>query len=151
MASYLADSISGRNAVDDAKEKDRQEHADAIVLLACATVHLESGESFELLPFEDPNDVKSKVTDLIGDWSKSGFLIYGSRIYPWHRVRLIEITKVDELSKSESERQMEEWKTRDFAHLQKIFWKTKQSREKKDKDSKDSQEGPPSSHPGAAG
>ena len=35
------------------------------VLIAYATVHLESGESFELLPFEDANDVKSRVCDLI--------------------------------------------------------------------------------------
>jgi hypothetical protein len=141
--------------VDDAKEKDRheQEHADATTLLACATVHLESGESFELLPFEDANDVKSKITGLIGDWSKSGFLIYGSRIYPWHRVKLIEVTKVAELSKNESELLTEEWKARDFAHLQKNFWKTKHPREKQDKEKEgeESQGSPPSAHTGTTG
>ena len=115
----------------DTKEKVEQEQANETILLARVSVHLKSGESFELLPFEDTNDVKSKVNDLIGDWSKSGFLIYGSFIYPWHQVKLVEATEVVELSKSESRQRLEEWNAPALAHLQQCFWKTKQEREKK--------------------
>jgi hypothetical protein len=55
------------------------------VLVAYVTVHLEDGETFELFPFEDTHDVKSKVSALVADWVKSGFLVRGNRIYPWHR------------------------------------------------------------------
>lgn len=117
---------------DTEKTTEIAEQGKGTVLVAYVTVHLESGESFELLPFEDENDVKSKVSDLIGDWSNSGFLIRGSHIVPWHRVRLVEATKVVELSRGESAQRLEEWRTRDLARFQQSFWKTKQAREKKD-------------------
>lgn len=106
--------------------------ANETVLLAYVTVHLHSGDSFELLPFEDPQDVKSKVNDLLADWSRSGFLIRGSRIYPWHQVRLIEATKVLEVAGEESARQIAEWQARDVARLQQSFWRTKEPRQKPD-------------------
>jgi hypothetical protein len=105
---------------------------DGTVLVAWVTVHLESGERFELLPFEDAQDVKSKVSALIGDWAKSGFLIRGSEIIPWHRVQRVEATKVEELSRSDSKKRLEEWQAKDTARLQQSFWKTKQAKEKKD-------------------
>ncbi len=104
---------------------EKAERSDGTVLVAYVTVHLESGESFELLPFEDAEDVKTKVCELMKAWAKSGFLIRGSHIYPWHRVRRIEATKVEELSLSDSRLRMEEWKARDTAQMQKSFWKTK--------------------------
>ena len=113
----------------DANGKSEQ---DTTVLVAWVTVHLESGESFELLPFEDAQDVKSKVSDLMKDWAKSGFLIRGNEIYPWHRVKRIVASEVEELSGSDSQRRLEEWRARDTARLQQSFWKTKQPREKKD-------------------
>ena len=100
-------------------------------LLARVRVNLISGESFGLLPFEDTNDVKSKVSDLIGDWSRSGFLIYGGLIYPWHQVKLIEAIEVIELSQSALKQRLEEWNAPALAHVQQSFWKTKQTREKK--------------------
>jgi len=105
---------------------------DGTVLVAWVTVHLESGDSFELLPFEDAQDVKSKVGDLMKDWAKSGFLIRGSEIYPWHRVQRIVATKVEELSRTDSKKRLEEWQAKDAARLQQSFWKTKHAREKKD-------------------
>ncbi len=114
----------------DANGKDGKD--DGTVLVAWVTVHLESGDSFELLPFEDAQDVKSKVSDLMKDWAKSGFLIRGSEIYPWHRVKRIVATKVEELSSTDSKRRLEEWQAKDTARLQQSFWKTKKAREKKD-------------------
>jgi hypothetical protein len=91
---------------------------DNTVLVAWVTVHLESGDSFELLPFEDAQDVKSKVSDLMKDWAGSGFLIRGSEIYPWHRVKRIEATNVEELSRTDSQKRLEEWQARDTARMQ---------------------------------
>jgi len=113
-------------------ESDRTEPAEETVLVAYVTVHLESGESFDLLPFEDAEDVKSKVCELMKAWAKSGFLIRGSHIYPWHRVKRIEATKVEELSRSDSSLRMEEWHARDTARLQQSFWKTKRTRGDRD-------------------
>lgn len=99
---------------------------DDTVLAAYVTVHLQSGESFELLPFADTNDVKSKVTELVDDWSKSGYLIRGGHIYPWHQVRSVEATKVVEMSRAEWGQTLTEWKALDLSHLQQGFWKTKE-------------------------
>jgi hypothetical protein len=115
----------------ETKVKTEQEQANETVLLARIKVHLKSGESFVLLPFEDTNDVKSKVSDLIGDWSKSGFLIYGGLIYPWHEVKLVEAIEVVELSKSDLKPRLEAWNAPVTAHVQQSFWKTKQADEKK--------------------
>jgi hypothetical protein len=104
---------------------------DGTVLVAWVTVHLESGDSFELLPFEDAHDVKSKVSELMKDWAGSGFLIRGSEIYPWHRVQRIVATKIEELSRTDSKKRLEEWQAKDTARLQQSFWKTKQPPEKK--------------------
>jgi hypothetical protein len=124
----------------DPNEKNQQENE--TVLVAYVTVHLESGESFELLPFEDAQDVKSKVSDLLQDWAKSGFLIRGSHIYPWHRVQRIEATKVEEMSARDSRRRLDEWQAKDVARLQQSFWKTKQARKKKEEGGeKDGSEG----------
>jgi len=113
---------------------DRAEEREETVLVAHVTVHLESGESFELLPFEDALDVKSRVCDLMRAWAKSGFLIRGSHIYPWHRVRRIEATQVEELSKADSKLHMEEFRCRDTERMLQSFWKTKRERKQKDED-----------------
>jgi hypothetical protein len=125
----------------DVKEKAPQQKG--TMLVAWVTVHLAEGESFEMLPFEDENDVKAKVSDLLADWAKSGFLIRGSDIIPWNRVRRIEATKVEELSRDESALRRKEWESRETARLQQSFWRTKQAREKKE-------EGDEKSHPQAA-
>lgn len=111
------------------------------VLVAYVTVHLESGASFELLPFEDAEDVKSKVGDLIGDWAKTGYLIRGGDIIPWHRVQRIEATKVEELSRREWELRRGQWEAADTARMQQNFWRTKKAREKKEKGDKNGEKG----------
>ncbi len=114
----------------DSNVKGKQESA--TVLVAYVTVHLASGEAFELLPFEDPEDVKNKVSELLADWARSGFLIRGSQIIPWQQVQRIEATKVEELSRGESKQRQEEWVSRETARLQQSFWMTKKAAEKKD-------------------
>src|ERR1700728_3150446 len=116
------------SAMADTNETARD---DGTVLVAYVTVHMESGEAFELLPFEDAQDVKSKVRELIGDWAKSGFLIRGSQIVPWHRVQKVEATKVEEISRDDARRRLDEWQAKDVARLQQGFWKTKQAKEEK--------------------
>ena len=112
------------------------------ILIAHATVHLLNGESFDLLPFESAEDVKSKVNDLMESWAKSGFLLRGRYIYPWHQVQRIEVMSVEELSRQESEQQLIDWEINDQFRLQQDFWKTKKQREKKE-EQKDSSGGPP--------
>jgi hypothetical protein len=113
------------------EEKTEQQQSAETVLVARVRVHLKSGESFGLLPFEDANDVKSKVADLVHDWSESGFLIYGGLIYPWHEVKLIEGIEVVEILKSALKQRLEERNASALADSQQHFWKTKQAREKK--------------------
>jgi hypothetical protein len=104
-------------------------------------VHLVNGESFNLLPFQSPEDVKSKVADLMESWSKSGFLLRGRFLYPWHQVARIEVLSVEEMSRSESEQKLIDWELNDQYRLQQDFWKTKKAIEKKD----ESAEGKPRS------
>lgn len=101
------------------------------VLVAEVRVHLRDGESFDLLPFVDEKDVKCKVSELLEEWSKSGFLVRGSQIIPWHCVQRVEATSVEELSAEAAEQRLTEWSTRDQRQYQASFWKTKEAREKK--------------------
>ncbi len=105
--------------------------------MAYVTVHLEDGESFELLPFEDTHDVKSKVTDLVQEWVRSGCLVRGNRIYPWHRVQRLEATKVEELQLADAELRREQWQAQETERLQQSFWQTKQPREKRNQEEKE--------------
>lgn len=107
------------------------------VLVAYVTVHLENGESFELLPFEDPHDVKSKVTDLVETWVRSGFLVRGNRMIPWHRVQRIEATKVEELKLADAELRREQWQAQETERLMQSFWQTKAPRKKGDEGEKE--------------
>ena len=116
----------------DREEQSEEQSGSDTVLVAYVTVHLVSGESFELLPFEDANDVKAKVSDLLAAWAKSGFLIRGNEIVPWHQVRRAEATRVEELSRDESELRRREWEARELARMQKSCWRTKKPREKKE-------------------
>jgi Pepsin inhibitor-3-like repeated domain len=104
------------------------------VLVAYVTVHLEDGETFELLPFEDTHDVKSKVSDLVEAWARSGCLVRGNRIYPWHRVRRLEATKVEELKLYDAQLRREQWQAQETERLLQSFWQTKEAREKRNED-----------------
>jgi hypothetical protein len=115
-----------------------------LVLIAHATVHLLNGQSFDLLPFVNAEDVKSAVMDLIESWAKSGFLLRGRYIYPWHQIARVEVISVEEVSRSASEQRLIDWEINDQYRLQQGFWKTKKAREKKD-ESREGIEGKP--HP----
>lgn len=103
------------------------------VLVAYVTVHLDNGESFELLPFEDTHDVKSKVIDLVEEWARSGSLVRGNNIYPWHRVQRLHATKVEELKLEDARLRREQWQAQETERLQQSFWQTKRSREKRNR------------------
>ena len=113
------------------------------VLIAHATVHLVNGESLDLLPFTDAEDVKSEVADLMENWSMSGFLLRGRYLHPWHQVARIEVTSVEEISRSEADQRLIDWEINDQYRLQQGFWKTKKAREKKDESKEGSGEGKP--------
>ncbi len=119
----------------------RTNAADDTVLVATVVVRLLSGETFELLPFEDPRDVKARVNGLLVDWAKSGFLIRGSDIIPWHQVQRVEAVKIEELSQDESALRRTEWEAKETARLQQSFWRTKKSADQKKKDNKEDNDG----------
>ena len=52
------------------------------LLIAHVVVHVTDGASFELYPFVDEKDVKGKVSELIGGWASSGFLLRGPHLIP---------------------------------------------------------------------
>ncbi|HEY1809291.1 MAG TPA: hypothetical protein VGG42_12055 [Acidobacteriaceae bacterium] len=106
------------------------------VLVAWVTVVLDDGESFELLPFEDTHDVKSKVTDLVEEWVRTGCLVRGNRIYPWHRVLRLEATRVEELKLADARLRREQWQAQETERLQQSFWQTRESREKRNEGEK---------------
>ena len=108
------------------------------VLVAYVTVHLEDGESFELLPFEDTHDVKSKVSDLVEEWVRSGVLVRGNQLIPWHRVRRVEATKVEDLKLADAQLRREQWQAKETERLQQSFWLTKVPREKRNEGEKKS-------------
>lgn len=107
------------------------------VLVAYVTVHLEGGDSFELLPFEDTHDVKSKVGELVEEWVRSGVLVRGNQLIPWHRVRRLEATKVEELKLADAQLRREQWQARETERLQQSFWLTKVPREKRNEGRKE--------------
>ncbi len=109
------------------------------LLIAHVTVHLLTGESFELYPFVDPQDVKTKVSELVEGWHGSGFLLRGSRLYPWHQVRLLEATEVEEITRQEAQQRLLAWQAEDQAKAVQSFWKTKEDKSKKE-DKKDGED-----------
>ena len=113
-------------------QPDPQQQGPETLLIAHVVVHLLTGESFELYPFVDINDVKAKVSELIEGWASSGFLLRGSRLYPWHQVRLLEATSVDEITRQEAQQRLLAWRAEDQARAVQSFWKTKQEHSKKD-------------------
>ena len=111
------------------------------VLIAHLTVFLLDGTSFELYPFVDPNDVKSKVSDLMECWASSGFLLRGSRLIPWHQVRQLEASSVEEITCQEAHQRLMAWRAEDQRRAVDAFWKTKQERGPKSEDKHGNAEG----------
>ena len=105
------------------------------LLIAHVVVHVTDGASFELYPFVDEKDVKGKVSELIGGWASSGFLLRGPHLIPWHQVKLVEATSVEEITREEAHQRLMNWQAENQKRAVENFWKTKEdSEEKKDGD-----------------
>ena len=111
---------------DDAQHKsgNGQESQPKFLLIAYTKAHLVSGEAFDLLPIKHEHDVKSEVNALIDSWAKSGFLLRGRNIYPWHQVKHVEVLKVEKLPVREAHQRLDELFAADLARIQEDFWKT---------------------------
>ncbi len=107
-------------------QEDRQQGPETL-LIAHIVVHLLTGESFELYPFVDPEDVKAKVSELVEGWASSGFLLRGSRLYPWHQVRLLEATSVEEITRQDAQQRLLAWQAEDQVRAVQSFWRTRQA------------------------
>jgi hypothetical protein len=111
-----------------AETHENQPPATDTLLIAHVTVHLIDGTSFELYPFVDPQDVKSKVSELVEGWANSGFLLRGSRLIPWHQVKQLEATSVEEITHQEAHQRLMSWQAEDQRRAVDSFWKTKQEK-----------------------
>ncbi len=121
------------------QEEEKQNPAPPqVVLIAHLEAHLVSGESIDLLPIRHENDVKSDVTKLLEDWSSSGFLMRGNIAYPWHQVKQVVVTRIEELAPHEVHQRLLELEGANRAQLANGFWKTREPAESKD-DKKDAE------------
>lgn len=111
----------------NAKGSDRQPQ---VVLIAHLHALLVSGETVPLLPIRHENDVKADVTKLLEDWAESGFLLRGNIAYPWHQVRRVEVTRVEELAPHEVHQRLLLLEGEDRAQIQQGFWKTRKTDQK---------------------
>jgi hypothetical protein len=102
-----------------------------VLLIAQMRAHLVSGETFELLPIKHENDVKSEVESLTQSWAESGFLVHGRFIYPWHQVKWVEVTQVEELPLQLADRRYDQLYAAERARMQENFWRTRHKTEKK--------------------
>ena len=116
------------------------ENSPETLLIAHVTAHLLDGTSFELYPFVDVDDVKNKVSELVEGWANSGFLLRGAHLVPWHQVKLIEATSVEEISRQEAQQRLMTWQAEDQRRAVQNFWKTKNEK-KEEKDGKDEEKG----------
>jgi hypothetical protein len=104
------------------------------LLIAHVTAYLVDGSTFELYPFVDAKDVKAKVSELVGGWASSGFLLRGSRLIPWHQVKQLEATSVEEITRQEAHQRLMSWQAEDQRRAVDAFWKTKEEKSSEDGD-----------------
>src|ERR1700760_1160983 len=105
------------------EEKDKKDGPkEDIILIAEVRAHFHDGETIELLPFKHEEDVRAEVNKFIEDWSKTGFLLKQNLMYPWHRVRVVEVVSVQAMTHAQAAPYVEQW-NRD-TEAQKTFWKT---------------------------
>jgi hypothetical protein len=110
-------------------------------LIAHLHAQLVSGETLKLLPIRHENDVKSDVIKLLEDWAKSGFLLRGNVAYPWHQVKLVEVTEIEELAPHEVHQRMLTLEGEDRAQMQQGFWKTRAvQKDEKDQEKNEGEE-----------
>ena len=101
-----------------------------VLLIAQLRAFLASGESFDLLPIKHEHDVKTEVESLVESWAESGFLVHGRFIYPWHQVKHVEVTQVEEMPLQLAHQRFEELYAAERARTQEDFWRTRQKSEK---------------------
>jgi hypothetical protein len=95
------------------------------LIIAHVRAHLVTGEAFDLLPIKHEQDVKAEVNALIESWAQSGFLLRGRFIYPWHQVKQIEVTSVEELPLRLAYQRLDDLYAAERARTQEDFWRTK--------------------------
>jgi hypothetical protein len=116
-----------------ANESDVTDNNEAqVLLIAHLRAHLVSGESFDLLPIKHELDVKTEVESLIESWSESGFLLHGRFVYPWHQVKHLEVTQVEEMPMALAHQRYQEFYGAERARTQED-WRTRRKSEKKEK------------------
>jgi hypothetical protein len=109
----------------------KEENQSKVLLIAQLRAFLASGESFDLLPIKHELDVKTEVESLVESWAESGFLVHGRFIYPWHQVKHVEVTQVEEMPLQLAHQRFEELYAAQRARMQEDFWRTRQKSEKK--------------------
>jgi hypothetical protein len=107
-----------------------------VLLVAQLRAHLVSGESFELLPIQHEQDVKGEVESLVQSWAESGFLVHGRFIYPWHQVKHVEVTEVEEMPFELAHQHFEELYAAERARTQEDFWRTRRKTAKEENEKK---------------
>lgn len=107
-----------------------EESQPKVLLIAQLRAFLASGESFDLLPIKHEQNVKTEVESLIESWAESGFLVHGRFIYPWHQVKHVEVTQVEEMPLALAQQRFEELYAAQRARTQEDFWRTRQKSEK---------------------
>ena len=115
-----------------ANESDVTDNTEAqVLLIAHLRAHLVSGESFDLLPIKHELDVKTEVESLIESWSESGFLLHGRFVYPWHQVKHLEVTQVEEMPMALANQRYQEFYGAERPRTQED-WRTRRKSEKKE-------------------
>jgi hypothetical protein len=115
----------------------KEEKESKVLLIAQLRAFLVSGESLDLLPIKHEQDVKSEVESLVESWAESGFLVHGRFIYPWHQVKQVEVTQVEEMPMQLAHQRFEELYAAQRARMQEDFWRTRRKTEKPAKEQQD--------------
>jgi len=124
------------NSETEKQEEKKGNDQPQVILIAHLQAQLVSGETLKLLPIRHENDVKSDVTKLLEEWAKSGFLLRGNVAYPWHQVKSVEVTEIEELAPHEVHQRMLLLEGAERAQMQQGFWKTRETKGDQDKDKK---------------
>jgi hypothetical protein len=121
----------------------KEENQPKVLLIAQLRAFLVSGESFALLPIKHEQDVKTEVESLVESWAESGFLLHGRFIYPWHQIKHVEVTEVEEMPLQLAQQRFDDLYAAQRARMQEDFWRTRQKSEKKEKEKSADGAGPP--------
>jgi len=116
-------------------EANYEEPNEDAILIAEVRATMLDGETVALLPFKHEEDVRAEVNKFVGDWAKTGFLLKDNFLYPWHRVKAVEVASVQRMTRSQAQPYLDAW-TED-TEAQKTFWKTHKRKSKGEGENKD--------------